>query len=60
VKRQLSLFPSHPTLPSRPFARWSRKLDEVCICVRCGREIIAKRRTKRGEVACEFLSPDGC
>jgi hypothetical protein len=38
------LFAPHAPLTSGSFARWSRKLDEVRICARCGREIgLAKR-----------------
>jgi hypothetical protein len=59
VKRQLSLFPSHPTLPSRPFARWSRKLDEIRVCSKCGRQIIARRRTANGEQIDEFMAERG-
>jgi hypothetical protein len=35
----------HPTLPSRPFPRWSRKLDEIRICASCGRELQHAERT---------------
>jgi len=58
VKRQLSLFPSHPTLPSWPFARSHWKLDELHICARCGREIVARRNTVDGGVLSEFVSDD--
>jgi transposase len=51
--RQLPLFP-HAPLASRPFPRWSRKLDEVRICARCGREILI-RRDMRGEVIKESV-----
>jgi hypothetical protein len=56
-KGQLTLFAS-PALSSRPFQRYSRKLDEVRICSRCGREIIMQRRTRTGVVS-ENLSDAG-
>jgi hypothetical protein len=54
---QLPLFPGPLAAASRPFARYSRKQDEVRICARCGREIIT-RRTRNGEVA-EYISERG-
>lgn len=44
--RQLSLFPRRPTLPSRPFPRWSRKLDEVRICARCQHQIVTRQTVR--------------
>jgi hypothetical protein len=55
--QQLVLFFPPPTLPSRPFGHWSRKLDEIRICTRCGREIIS--RWQRDEIVSEFVSNDG-
>ncbi len=59
VKRQLPLFGPHSALPSRPFERYSRKLDEIRVCSKCGRQIIAKRRTANGERIGEFVSECG-
>ena len=56
-RRQLPLFSPRTALPS-PFARWSRKFDEIRICARCGREI-ATRRTRQDEVVGEFVSESG-
>jgi hypothetical protein len=55
--KQLPLF-DLPTPPSRPFVRYSRKLDEVRICSHCGRQIIARRRGIHDELVEEYVSPD--
>jgi hypothetical protein len=57
--QQLALFPPCSALPSRPFSRWHRKFDELRVCAKCGREIIAKRRTAQDEVLSEIVSDAG-
>jgi len=57
--RQLPLFPPRPTLPSRPFARSSRALDVIAICPCCGHEIVAQRRTAKGEIMSEYRGARG-
>jgi len=56
---QLSLFSPRPALLSRPFPRWSRKLNEIRMCSKGGRQIIARRRTANSEQIGEFMSERG-
>ena len=51
---QLSLFGPSPTLPSRPFPRYSKAFDEIRICTGYERQIIA-RRTAGRQVLREFV-----
>ena len=57
--QQLLPFPPSPALPSRPFPCWTRALDEIRICSRCGRDIATRRRSAGGRALSEFMSPDG-
>jgi hypothetical protein len=56
--RQLTLLQA-PTLPSRPFTRYTRAISELLVCSACGRDIVAQRRRRDGAGVSEFVSDAG-
>jgi hypothetical protein len=56
--RQLPLINTGAS-PSRPTIRWHRRIEEIRLCAKCGRQIIV-RRTMRGEVVREFMANGLC
>jgi hypothetical protein len=58
-KRQLALFSEPPPLPSRPFLRWHRLIQDIQICTRCGREIITRKLKQDDTILAEYVSANG-